>query len=113
PDHRGAFDPAEPSPVQIDHRATTPPAAGSTGVLLRLVNAGLRMHMPSAVGLSMVQMADDGNLEPDVAVALTTGYYAQAATGVTFPQTAATTTTPQPKVVSDVFMPAGKLIDVL
>ncbi len=108
-----AFDPANPSASQLNIGSTTTAATASTGVLLRLVNAGLRMHMPSAVGLPMVQMAEDGNLEPDVAVALTTGHYAQAATGVTFPQTAATTTTPQPKVVSDVFMPAGKLIDVL
>src|SRR5205807_5713286 len=54
-----------------------------------------------------------GTLEPDVAVALTTGHYAQSATGVTFTQTVATATTPTPKVVSDVFMPAGKVIDAL
>src|SRR5437660_1899664 len=78
-----------------------------------MVNAGLRMHLPSAVGLPMVQMAEDGTLEPDVAVALTTGHYAQSATGVTFTQTVATATTPTPKVVSDVFMPAGKVIDAL
>jgi len=108
-----AFDPANPSASQLNIGSTTTSVAVSTGVLLRLVNAGLRFHMPSTVGLPMVQMAEDGNLQPDVAVALTTGHYAQAATGVTFPQTAATTTTPQPKVVSDVFMPAGKVIDVL
>src|SRR6266478_3697705 len=108
-----AFDPANPSASQLNIGSTTTSVAVSTGVLLRLVNAGLRFHMPSTVGLQMVQMAEDGNLEPDVAVALTTGHYAQSATGVTFTQTAATTTTPQPKVVSDVFMPAGKVIDVL
>ena len=108
-----AFDPANPSASQLNIGSTTTAATAATGVLLRLVNAGLRFHMPSTVGLPMVQMAEDGNLEPDVAVALTTGHYAQTATGVTFPQTAATTTTPQPKVVSDAFMPAGKVIDIL
>src|SRR4029077_10454688 len=46
----------------------------STGnVLLRFVNASLRMHMPSVVGLQMTQIADDGHLQPDVALALTKG----------------------------------------
>ena len=108
-----AFDPANPSASQLNVGSSTAAATASTGVLLRMVNAGLRMHLPSAVGLPMVQMAEDGTLEPDVAVALTTGHYAQSATGVTFTQTVATATTPTPKVVSDVFMPAGKVIDAL
>ena len=72
------------------------PASVTTGnVLLRLVNAGLRMHVPSTVGLSMSLMAQDGNVEPDVALALTNG------------------STPKPKVQSDVFMAAGKVYDVV
>jgi len=37
----------------------------STGtVLLRFVNAGLRMHMPSVIGLQMALIAEDGHLQP-------------------------------------------------
>jgi hypothetical protein len=108
-----AFDPANASASQLNIGSAATAASASTGVLLRLVNAGLRFHVPSVVGLQMFQMAEDGNLEPDVAVALTTGHYAQSATGVTFTQTTATATTPQPKLVTDVFLPAGKVIDAL
>jgi hypothetical protein len=108
-----AFDPANPSASQVNVGSSTAAATASKGVLLRLVNAGLKMHMPSTIGLPMTLMAEDAHVQPDVSVALTTGHYAQAATGVTFPQTAATTTIPQPKVVSDAFMPAGKVIDAL
>src|SRR5205823_14120781 len=69
------------------------PATGVTGtVLVRLVNAGLRMHVPSIVGaqtgtaagsgLSLI--AEDGNVLPGV-----------------------------PRVQSEVFMPAGKTTDVM
>src|SRR5216110_2858354 len=69
------------------------PATGVTGtVLVRLVNAGLRMHVPSIVGaqtgtaagsgLSLI--AEDGNVLPGV-----------------------------PRVQSEVFMPAGKTNDVM
>ena len=60
------------------------PAAGPQGkVLLRLVNAGLRMHVPSAVGSSMTLLAEDGNRLPGV-----------------------------PRVQSEVFLAAGKTYDV-
>src|SRR5216110_581279 len=70
------------------------PASGVTGtVLVRLVNAGLRMHVPSivraqsgtptaAAGFSLI--AEDGYLLPGV-----------------------------PRVLSEVFMPAGKTFDVM
>src|SRR6266513_1670814 len=70
------------------------PASGVTGtVLVRLVNAGLRMHVPSIVraqtgtptavaGFSLI--AEDGYLLPGV-----------------------------PRVLSEVFMPAGKTFDVM
>jgi len=48
-------------------------------VLLRLVNAGLRMHVPSVVGLPMSLIAEDGNKLPGV-----------------------------PKVQSEVFLAAGR-----
>src|SRR6059058_3937394 len=72
----------------------TAPASGVTGtVLVRLVNAGLRMHVPSIVraqtgtptavaGFSLI--AEDGNVLPGV-----------------------------PHVQSEVFMPAGKTYDVM
>jgi hypothetical protein len=77
------------------------PAAASTGnVLLRFVNAGSRMHMPSVNALNMSLVAEDGNILPDVA---------QAAGK-------ATATTPanlDVRVQSDVFLPAGKVYDVI
>ena len=43
-----------------------PPAvtAGTGKVLLRFVNAGLRMHVPSVVGATMTLVAEDGNKLP-------------------------------------------------
>ena len=89
---------------------TTPATTGISGtVLLRLVNAGLRMHVPSTVG-SLTQgfsgsgatatvggftlIAEDGNVVPNV-----------AAPGKTFPSA--------PRVQTDVFMAAGKTFDVM
>jgi hypothetical protein len=79
----------------------TPPAPVTTGiignVLVRLVNAGLRMHVPSIVGAQtgtalapalppagFSLIAEDGNVLPGV-----------------------------PRVQSEVFMPAGKTTDVM
>jgi hypothetical protein len=82
--------------------AGTPPAPVTTGiagtVLVRLVNAGLRMHVPSIVGAQtgtavapallapagLALIAEDGNVLPGV-----------------------------PRVQSEVFMPAGKTTDVM
>jgi len=59
--------------------------AASTGnVLVRLVNAGLRTHVPSVVGQSLSLIAEDGNVAPG-----------------------------SPKVQSEVLMPAGKTVDAL
>ncbi len=69
------------------------PSTGVTGtVLVRLVNAGLRMHVPSIVGAQantpavagFSLIAEDGNVLPGV-----------------------------PRVQSEVFMPAGKTTDVM
>ena len=47
------------------------PAAGSTGnVLIRFVNAGSHMHVPSVNGLNMLLVAEDAYVLPDVALAL-------------------------------------------
>jgi hypothetical protein len=60
------------------------PAAARTGnVILRLVNAGLRMHVPSVVNLPMTLIAEDGNPLPG-----------------------------QPRIQNEVFMAAGKTYDV-
>jgi hypothetical protein len=88
-----------------------PVTTGITGtVLARLVNAGLRMHVPSFVG-SLTQgfngagaattvsgftlIAEDGNPLPGVQVA------------------GATTVPAAPRVQTDVFMAAGKVFDVM
>ena len=86
-------------PTQIPLSQYVVAGPESTGnVLLRIVNAGVRMHVPSVVGLPMQIYAQDGNVEPDVAVALN---HKPAAL------------TPKPKTQSDVFMPAGKVYDVI
>ncbi|HUX90498.1 MAG TPA: choice-of-anchor Q domain-containing protein [Gallionellaceae bacterium] len=60
------------------------PVPATTGrVLLRFVNAGLRMHIPSVVGANMTLLAEDGNKLPGV-----------------------------PKVQSSLFLAAGKTYDV-
>jgi hypothetical protein len=71
-------------------------SAYNTGnVLLRFVNAGLRMHVPSVSGLSMSLIAEDGNVLPDVALA------ASQSNPLTV------------RVQSDVFLSAGKVYDVM
>jgi uncharacterized repeat protein (TIGR01451 family) len=59
----------------------TPPTGN---VLVRLVNAGLRMHVPSIVGLPMTLIAEDGNALPGM-----------------------------PRQQNEVFLAAGKTYDVL
>ncbi|HZV54355.1 MAG TPA: hypothetical protein VFF82_05380, partial [Rhodocyclaceae bacterium] len=72
---------------RVSSASTTVPAVaagGPTGrLLLRFVNAGLRMHVPSVVGLNMTLLAEDGNKLPGV-----------------------------PKVQSSLFLAAGKTYDV-
>ena len=76
-------------------------------VLLRFVNAGLRMHMPSVYGLQMAEIADDGHLQPDVRLALTKG-----TTLATCPSGNKPILGGCPKVQNDWFMPAGKVLDI-
>src|SRR5450631_3227510 len=60
------------------------PATATTGnVILRLVNAGLRMHIPAIVNQSMTLLAEDGNPLPG-----------------------------QPRIQNEVFLAAGKTYDV-
>jgi len=60
-------------------------AASTTGnILLRFVNAGLRMHVPSVVGLNLALIAEDGNVLPGT-----------------------------PRAQSEVFLAAGKTYDAM
>src|SRR6266849_8813845 len=87
--------------ISFDRTATTSsavtiPASASTGnVLLRFVNASLRMHVPAVAGLNMSLIAEDGNVLPDVALAASHNN----------PLTV--------RVQSNVFLPAGKVYDVI
>ncbi len=72
-----------------------PGASSSGNVLLRFVNAGLRMHVPSVVGLDMNLIAEDGNPMPQISVAQ------------------ANSVTPKPRVQNEVFLAAGKTMDVV
>jgi hypothetical protein len=79
--------------------ATIAPASGSTGsVLVRIVNAGLRMHVPSIVGSQVA--GQTGATNPIV-----TGFKIIAEDGNPLPGV--------PKVQTDVFMAAGKVYDVM
>src|SRR4029077_14010528 len=77
-------------------------------VLLRFVNAGLRMHMPSVVGLQMALIADDAHLQPDVVLALTKGTALATCPSGNMPIVGGCA-----KVQNDWFMPAGKVLDIV
>ena len=66
-----AFNRTNPTASTQSILAPVPPAtsvaATSGNVLLRLVNAGLRMHVPAVVGANMSLLAEDGNKLPGVA----------------------------------------------
>ena len=87
----------------IDSTTGLPITLGISGnVLVRLVNAGLRMHVPSIVGSTtgtnspgMSLIAEDGNVFPDIARA------------------AAASKPLNLRVQSEVFMAAGKTYDVM
>ena len=81
------------------------PATGSTGnVLVRYVNAGSHMHVPTVVGLNMLLVAEDGYVLPDVALALSHGKTLSA-------KQSATPSGLQ--VRNEVFQSAGKVFDVI
>jgi hypothetical protein len=88
-------------------------SADSTGtVLLRFVNAGLRMHMPSVAGLQMALIAEDSHLQPDVALAFTKGTSPATCSSGNLPIKLGPTAAACPKVQNDFFMPAGKVLDI-
>ena len=82
-----SFDKSQPAlsalPILAPASAGGTVAAGNGRVLLRLVNAGLRMHVPAVVGRNLTLFAEDGNLLPGT-----------------------------PRVQTDVFLAAGKTYDV-
>lgn len=73
-----SFDKTNPMALAI------PAGAPSGNVLLRFVNAGLRMHVPSVVGLNMSLITEDGNVLPGT-----------------------------PRIQNEVFLAAGKTTDVV
>jgi len=94
---------------------TAPVTTGITGtVLVRLVNAGLRMHVPSIVGSQT-----NGFTGAGVATTATTpvsGFALIAEDGNVIPGVApagAATAPVAPRVQTDVFMAAGKTFDVM
>ena len=90
-----AFSKATPGPSLFP----TMPATGVTGnVLVRLVNAGSRMHVPAIVGSQTTQPVGTGS-------STVTGFSIIAEDGNPAPGV--------PKVQSDVFMAAGKTFDVM
>jgi hypothetical protein len=83
------------------------PAAGSTGnVLVRFVNAGSHMHVPTVTGQNMLLVAEDGHVLPDVALALS-----PAVNKTLSAKTASTSLGLQLR--NEVFQAAGKVFDVL
>ncbi|HZQ22691.1 MAG TPA: PKD domain-containing protein, partial [Terriglobales bacterium] len=57
-----AFD--KNAPGQSTFQAGSPLGLGQWRILLRLLNAGLRSHVPALVGLEMDLLAEDGNVYP-------------------------------------------------
>jgi hypothetical protein len=78
--------------------ATLAPATGTGTVLVRLVNAGSRMHVPAIVGSQTIQAATGTPVT-------TGGFQLIAEDGNPLPGT--------PRVQSEVFMAAGKTYDVM
>jgi hypothetical protein len=91
--------------------ALSVPAAGATtgNVLVRYVNAGSHMHVPTVAGLNMLLVAEDGYVLPDVALALSQST----------PKTLTANTPPAAgqalglRIQDEVFQAAGKVFDVI
>ena len=99
-----------PAKAGIGTTALTTGIAGT--VLVRMVNAGLRMHVPSIVG-SLTQGFNGAGAATKVTVS---GFTLIAEDGNVIPGVApagATTVPAAPRVQTDVFMAAGKVFDVM
>ena len=87
-----------------------PVTTGITGtVLVRLVNAGLRMHVPAIVGSQTTGWLGGAQTSPTTGAV--TGFTLIAEDGNPVP--GPLTTGPAPRVQTDVFMAAGKTFDVM
>ncbi|HEX2661801.1 MAG TPA: choice-of-anchor D domain-containing protein [Candidatus Acidoferrum sp.] len=98
--------------------ATTPPLPVTTGiagtVLVRMVNAGLRMHVPSIVGSQTTGFTGAGVIT--TATNPVSGFTLIAEDGNVIPGVApagAAAAPAAPRVQTDVFMAAGKTFDVM
>jgi len=103
-----AFDKANPLPslfaaaAGVSGMPPVPVTTGITGtVLVRMVNAGLRMHVPAIVGSQTQGFNGSG------AAATVSGFTLIAEDGNPVPNLAA------PRVQTDVFMAAGKTFDLM
>jgi hypothetical protein len=96
-----AFDKAKPTPSLFSASVggATPPVTGN--LLVRLVNAGLRMHVPAIVGSQTAGFSGSGT------PATVNGFTLIAEDGNPLPNLAA------PRVKTEVFMAAGKTYDVM
>ena len=91
--------------------ALTIPRTGPTGnVLVRYVNAGSHMHVPTVNELNMLLVAEDAYVLPDIALALNQGKTLFAKNpNQLVPSTAATGL----RLQNEVFQAAGKVFDVI
>ncbi len=99
-----------------DNRAASAlsvPAAASTGnVLVRYVNAGSHMHVPTVDGLNMLLVAEDGYVLPDVALALSQSP-AKTLTANNPPPAACVSCAVGLRIQNEVFQAAGKVFDII
>ena len=101
-----AFNKTNASASLFSASAVTGVASGSTGsVLVRLVNAGLRMHVPEIVGAQTNSALTTQNQAAAGVPAVQNGFLLIAEDGNPSPITT--------RVQSDVFMAAGKTFDVM
>jgi hypothetical protein len=96
-----AFSKANASASQFPATAGTAATPTSGTILVRLVNAGLRMHVPSIVGSTTTGFNGAGTS------ATVGGFTVIAEDGTLVPNQGA------PRVQTDVFMAAGKVFDVM
>ena len=88
----------------------TPTTAGNGNVLVRYVNAGSHMHVPTVNGLNMLLVAEDGFVLPDISLAIAGS---KLLTANNPPAAACTTCAVGLRIQDEVFQPAGKVFDVL
>src|SRR6266403_2121413 len=89
--------------------SSAPTVAGNGNVLVRYVNAGSHMHVPTVDGLNMLLVAEDGFVLPDIALALSA------------PQNKTLTANNPPpagsalglRIQDEVFQAAGKVFDII